>query len=89
MWTEKMANFPRFSSGWLQRVAACCSVLQRLAVIVGKTEVDRKYGLLSRVFFRSVVFCCSVLQRVAARRSALQRVAVCCSVLQREDGKLS
>ena len=66
MWTEKMANFPRFSSGWLQRVAACCSVLQRVAATVGKTEVDRKYGLLSKVFFRSIVFYCSVLQRVAA-----------------------
>jgi len=56
----------------LQRVAACCSVLQHVA---RESFVDlvRKLCLV----------CCSVLQRVAVCCSVLQCVAVfCCSVMQ-------
>jgi len=52
----------------LQRVAACCSVLQ--------------CAELSWRMLRRVAVCCSVLQCAAACRSVVQRPAVCCSVLQ-------
>jgi len=48
----------------LQRVAACCSVLQRMVVL--------PFWSLSLI---CVAACCSVLQRVAACCSVLQRVA--------------
>ena len=62
------------SSEWenecvLQRVAACCSVLQRVA------------SESSECVKRDVDYEC-VLQRVAACCRVLQRVAVCCCVLQ-------
>jgi len=53
----------------LQRVAACCSVLQRAGSFRMRHNTQR------------VAACCSVLQRVAACCSVLQRVAACCSVL--------
>jgi len=52
----------------LQRVAACCSVLQCIAVYCSVLQCIAVY--------------CSVLQYVAACCSVLQCVAVCCSVLQ-------
>jgi len=55
----------------LQRVAACCSVLQRVAVLTYCTYLsDGAYAV-----------CRGVMQCVAACCSVLQRVAVCCSVL--------
>jgi len=62
----------------LQRVAACCSVLQREFVDSHIYKV--RSGGLSLVE-RDAAYC-SVLQCFAACRSVLQRVAVCCSVLQ-------
>jgi len=61
----------------LQRVAACGSVLQRVAVrndirIHGSIPIIRDMTHLQRV-----AACCSVLQRVAACCSVLQCVAVC------------
>ena len=77
----------------LQRVAACCSVLQydasdccnRLAnMIEFSTESNT---VLQRVAARCSVLqcvsaCCTVLQCVVASCNVLQYVAVCCSVLQ-------
>ena len=81
----------------LQRVAACCSVVQ--CVVVGAARVER---LRTMVFywcsvFQCVAVCCSVLQRSAvccgggsvsgaAENNSIvvvQCVAECCSVLQR------
>ena len=67
----------------LQRVAACGSVLQRVAVrndirIHGSIPIIRDMTHL-----QCVAVCCSVLQRIAVCCSVLQCVAVCCSVLQR------
>jgi len=57
----------------MQRVAACCSVLQRVAVEQCGTSAD----------IRSVLSCTVlVLKCVAAWCSVVQRVAACCSVLQ-------
>jgi len=56
----------------LRRVAACCSVLQCVAVL----HRSPKHGM-----FSSRSACCSVLQCVAVCCSVLQCVAVCCSVL--------
>jgi len=59
----------------LQRVAACCSVLQCIAVCcIALQGVAVRCSVL-----QCVAVCCSVLQCVAARCSALQCVAVCCS----------
>jgi len=52
----------------LQRVAACCSVLQRVA---GALDVAGGKGQIARILH----VCCSVLQRVAACCSVLQRIA--------------
>jgi len=54
----------------LQGNAACCSVLQCVAVCCSVHG-----GLVS-------VLCCSVLQRGAVCCRVMQCVAVCCSVLQ-------
>jgi len=60
----------------VQCVAACCSVLQRVAV---------RFSVLQCVAMHCSVLqcigmCCSVLQCVAVCCSVLQCVAVCCSV---------
>jgi len=55
----------------LQRVAACCSVLQHAAVYADMWHILLKNMRHARV-----------LQRVAARCNVLQRVAVRCNVLQ-------
>ena len=52
----------------LQRVAACCSVLQCVAVCCS--------------LLQCVAVCCNVLQRVAVCCNVLQCVAMCCNVLQ-------
>jgi len=70
----------------LQRVAACCSVLQCVAVGLSwlKTLIlirCLQVGVCCSVL-QHVAACCSVWQRVAACSSVLQRVAVCCNVLQ-------
>ena len=78
----------------LQRVAACCSVLQR--VVLSPTCSDRYTCVaVSCTVLQRVAACCSVLQRVILYCSALQLaisptgthvlqcVIVCCSVLQR------
>ena len=54
----------------LQRVAACCSVLQCVV-----------FGCLNELFLDHLV-CCSVLQCAAACCSMLQCVTACCSVLR-------
>ena len=66
----------------LQLVAACCSVLQRVAVC---SKVSWLWKRSPRCRFRScvVAVCCSVLQCIAVYCSVLQCVAVWCSVVQR------
>ena len=64
----------------LQRVAACCSVLQ-CAAAGDPTNLNINVCIRMQ-YLQCVAVCCSVLQRVAACCSVLQRVAVCCSVLQ-------
>ena len=68
----------------LQRVAACCSTLQRGAVYCREilpamkqltAEARQDAHLMGAVVLQCVAACCSVLQRVAA----------CCSVLQRNS----
>ena len=73
----------------LQRVAACCSVLQCVAACCNVLQclaVCYIAFVLYRLFLHVPVLArverCSVLQRVAACCSVLQRVAACCSVLQ-------
>ena len=80
----------------LQRVAACCSVLQRFAVCskiyVNPTLNGFWLTSLMRFVLHCVAACCSVLQCVAVYRnvfwcilvfcSVLQCVSVCCSVFQ-------
>ena len=58
----------------LQRVAACCSVLQRVAVIYVCFTCRGEDKWVSSI--------CNVLQCVAVCCNVLQCVAVCCSVLQ-------
>jgi len=68
----------------LQRVAACCSVLQCVAVCCSSTysrERELTFGECCSVL-QCVAVCCSVLQCVAVCCSVLQCAAVCCSVLQ-------
>ena len=67
----------------LQRVAACCSVLQRVAPSETLQKQHYRVSVLCQSTIRSC--CCSVLQRVAACCSVLQRVAACCSGLQRVE----
>jgi len=55
----------------LQRVAACCSVLRRVAVHA-HTNPDAQTHQSCVCIFKRVAECCSVLQCVA----------ICCSVLQ-------
>ena len=71
----------------LQRLAMCCSVLQRVAeyyIFLGESAVDSPNVL--QMYYRCVAgvlqMWCSEAQCVAARCSVLQLVAVCCSVLQ-------
>jgi len=74
----------------LQCVAACCSVLQCVALCVRGCEVDLLKGLLSdddlavrECVLQHVAACCSVLsvvQRGATCGSVLQCFAVCGSV---------
>jgi len=74
----------------LPRVAACCCVLQCVAVCC--SELQQKMRTLphhqlhlwhTRIrVFQCVAVRCSVLQRDAVYCSVLQCVAVCCSVLQ-------
>jgi len=67
----------------LQRVAACCGVLRRVAVCRKGVRERRK----SQRFFDSRYVCCKMLQCVlqydAACCSVLLSFASCCSVLQR------
>ena len=77
----------------LQRVAACCSVLQRDLAECDSSFYDAQVAVCCSVLQRLAV-CCSVLQRVAAYStvcfagcvavwcSVLLSVAVCCRVLQ-------
>jgi len=63
----------------LQCVAACCSVLQCIAIDA--------YVILHRVALDDIVLqrvaaCCSVLKRITACCSVVRCVAMCCSVLQ-------
>jgi len=62
-----------------QRVAVCCSVLQRVAVCVKEKEQERltSYHLLIGCVLQCVAVCCSVLQCVAACCSVLQCDTVC------------
>jgi len=62
----------------LQRVAACCSVLQ--CVAERQCESVVMVVLLGGGFQQCGAACCSVLQHVAACCSVLQCVATCCSV---------
>jgi len=66
----------------LQRVAACCSVLQRVYSTM-QTVFNSLIMHVSWGISRCVAACCSVFQRVATWCSVLQCVAACCSVLQR------
>ena len=76
----------------LPSVAACCSVLQCVAVccivcVASPPEIGAYHlaGLSASksMFVKScVAVCCNVLQRVAVYCSVLQCVAVCCSALQ-------
>jgi len=73
----------------LQRVAACCSLLQRVAAFAACCGVLQRAVLIVQCFLDiiyvdcwnlRVAACCSVLQRVAEcvveRRSVMQRAAV-------------
>jgi len=70
-------------------VAACCSVLQYVAVCCRERENKETAETVSLRVLQFDVVCCSVLQRVAVCCCVLQcccvlhYVAVCCSVLQR------
>jgi len=57
----------------LQRVAACCSVLQCVAERQMQSQSVRL-----QLPVRHCALCCSVMQCDAACCSVLQRVAVCC-----------
>ena len=66
--------------GVLQRVAACCSMLQHVAVshLTGVLSFSHnKLHVTKQVLYCNVLVYCSVLQRVAACGSVLQYVAVC------------
>jgi len=65
----------------LQRVAACCSVLQSNGSLYRHTHWGVCFGFSAQPFV-NVAVCCSVLQCVAVCCSVLQCAAVCCSVLQ-------
>jgi len=67
----------------LQRVAACCSVLQRIAVGFLVVSPMGRVSLMSLVCLLCVAMCCNVLQCVEVCCSVLHRVAACCSMLQR------
>ena len=70
----------------VQRFAACCSVLQRVALDSGSNCCEsrkcRWMRMLAYVALQCIQVSCSVLQCVAECCSELQCVAVCCSVLQ-------
>ena len=63
----------------LQRVAACCSVLQSVVVFLHAVQYVTVFS--SRLWF-VVAVCCSVLQCIIVFCSALQYTAVCDIVLQ-------
>ena len=63
-------------------VAACCSVLQNVAVRITSCESTELYPTLRHVVLQSVAACCGVLQCVAECCRVLQCVAECCRVLQ-------
>ena len=76
----------------LQRVAACCSALQCVAVRYSVLQCARG-GMTFEKFhqpplrlpprvLQCIAVCCSVLQCVSVSLSVLQCVVVCCSVLQ-------
>jgi len=58
----------------LQRVAACCSVLNCVSVVVACTLVG---DFAKQILLQCLAVCCSVLQCVAVCCSVLQRVAAC------------
>jgi len=75
---------------WHQCAAACCSVLQRVAV---RCSVLRCVAVWLLTWFfdmtdreaastTTMALCCITLQHIAVCCSVLQCVAVCCSVLQ-------
>jgi len=66
----------------LQCVAACCSVLQRIAVSSAPRSVTWCCSEKGLKIFVELFQKCSVLQCVAVCRSVSQRVAVFCSVMQ-------
>jgi len=70
----------------LQYVAACCSVLQRIAVCLQRIAQPRNRRLemcaVCCSVLQCVTVCYSVLQCVTVWYSVLQCVAVCCSALQ-------
>jgi len=72
--------------GVLDCVAACCCMLQYVAVCCSESYAENSWYLQIRQCHhlrkRSLAVCCSVLQCVAVCCSVLQCVAVCCSVLQ-------
>jgi len=73
--SEEARTFPE-SSGVLQCVAVCCSVLQCVAACCNALQcfATRKQAQNLRL-----QVCCSVLQCVAVCCSVLQCVTVCCS----------
>jgi len=78
---EHLQKSALFDTRVLQCVAACCSVLQCVAVSPCRVSLclplrSRKSQLYSHL----ILMCCSMLQCVAVRCSVLQCVAVCCSV---------
>jgi len=71
----------------LQRVAACCSTLQRVAaceLVIISSSVVHRCCVLQCVAVRGsgVAVCCNMLQWVAMCCNVLQCVAVRCSALQ-------
>jgi len=72
-----------------QRIAECCSVLQRDAVCCSDPHgilLSRSKEVMAHAaccsVLQCVAMCCSVLQCDAACCSVMQRVAACCSVIQ-------
>jgi len=64
-------------------VAACCSVLQRVAICCCLcTQHENAAAQFTRT---QGALCCSMLQRVAACCSVLQRVAMCCCLCTQHE----
>jgi len=66
----------------LQRVAACCSLVQCVKKSIESEGLDEEDCRKRRCMLQCVAVCCSVLQCVAVCCSVLQCAAVCCSALQ-------